>query len=132
MILNLLKPFAMLFEHLTIRRISGSSVAQMQAMLGALDKSDLPFMYHHLRKGCILTASRIDTGNASAHLYAVHYGPFFLGILNSGQSRKLAELESIGTIHRLVISSMTKEKYMPPTAIEVELSWSEQKLAEVA
>lgn len=103
----------------------------MSGYLGGIDKSDIPYMYHHLRKGCVLNLHSINSNNRHL-LFGVNYGAFRLGTLNSSMARKIQELQLSGKIYRLTIAEVVKEKYMPPTAIIVELECETDFLADVA
>lgn len=113
---------------------SGSNplLTQQRAWLGAMDKSEVPYMYHHLRKGCILQLHSICGADSRHLLYTVNYGSYFLGVLNSSLAKRVQQLESEGKIYRLTISRIIKEKYLPPTAIEVELECEAEHLSDVA
>jgi hypothetical protein len=107
-------------------------LVQHRAWLGAMDKSEVPYIYHHLRKGCILQLHSIS-GSDSRHLmYTVNYGSYFLGVLSSSLTKRIQQLELEGKIYRLTISNIIKEKYLPPTAIEVELECETEHLSDVA
>jgi hypothetical protein len=118
----------MLFE----RHNDRNTLNALHATLGATDKGDLPFIYHHLKKGCILQLCSI-TGTDARHLmFGVNYGSYRLGVLSSTLAKRVLDLENRGLPYRLTISRIEKEKYLPPTAIEVELEWGEESLARVA
>jgi len=118
----------MLFERFNNRDTPNT----LHATLGATDKGDLPFVYHHLKKGCILQLSTITGADARHLMFGVNYGSYRLGVLSSLQAKRVLDLENRGLPYRLTISRIEKEKYMPPTAIEVELEWGEEPLARVA
>lgn len=107
------------------------SLTSTTGYLGGIDKSDVPFVYHHLRKGCILNLNSITT--CQKHLmFAVNYGTYRIGTLNSSMSQRILDLQSAGKPYRLTITEVVKEKYMPPTAIIVELESESVPLADVA
>ncbi|MBI1288822.1 MAG: hypothetical protein GC178_14740 [Flavobacteriales bacterium] len=107
-------------------------LVQHRAWLGAMDKSEVPYVYHHLRKGCILQLHSVS-GSDSRHLmYTVKYGSYFLGVLSSSLARRVQQLELEGKVYRLTISNIVKEKYLPPTAIEVELECESGFLTDAA
>lgn len=102
---------------------------QLNGWLGGMDKSEVPFVYHHLRKGCILQLNPVR-GEHSRHLmFCVNYGSYRLGILSSTMARKVQELQATGLTYRLTISSIVKEKYLPPTAIKLELEFGNATFA---
>ncbi len=107
-------------------------IVQHKAWLGGMDKSEVPYIYHHLRKGCILQLHSICGSDSRHLLYTVNYGSYFLGLLSSSLARRVQQLELEGKIYRLTISAIIKEKYMPPTAIEVELECEADHLPKVA
>jgi len=112
----------------TLSRVGFSQTTQLNGWLGGMDKSEVPFIYHHLRKGCILQLTSINMGSIhgapTRHLmFSVNYGAYRLGILSSTMARKIQELKAAGSIYRLTISAIVKEKYLPPTAIELQLEW---------
>ncbi|MBL4586018.1 MAG: hypothetical protein JKX84_03025 [Flavobacteriales bacterium] len=112
----------------TLSRVGFPQTTQLSGWLGGMDKSEVPFVYHHLRKGCILQLTSINTGsipgNPTRHLmFSVNYGSYRLGILSSTMARKIQELKAAGNVYRLTISAIEKEKYLPPTAIELQLEW---------
>lgn len=125
----------MLSKHTSLTTTSVGTnplLSQHRAWLGAMDKSEVPYVYHHLRKGCILQLHSISGSDARHLLYTVKYGSYFLGVLSSSLARRVKQLESEGKVYRLTISNIVKEKYMPPTAIEVELECENTFLADVA
>lgn len=102
-------------------RIQYAGITALTGFLGGIDSSDVPFVYHHLRKGCILKLNVIS-GIGNQHLmFGVNYGSYRLGILSSTMSRKIQALQSQGKIYRLTINNIVREKYLPPTAIMVQL-----------
>lgn len=111
--------------------VQQAGLLSMSGYLGGIDKSDVPYMYHHLRKGCVLNLHSINSNNRHL-LFGVNYGVFRLGTLNSTMSRKIQELQLAGKVYRLTIAEVVKEKYMPPTAIVVELECETDFLADVA
>jgi len=112
-------------------RIQSANLTSFRGYLGGIDKSDVPFVYHHLRKGCVLNLSSIINGERHL-MFAVNYGAYRIGTLNSSMSRKIQELHATGKIYRLTIAEVVKEKHLPPTAIIVELECENNFLAEVA
>lgn len=116
----------------TAERVQYSNITALSGFLGGIDSSDVPHVYHHLRKGCILKLNVIS-GIGSRHLmFGVSYGSYRLGILNSAMSRRIQHLQSRGKIYRLTIHNIVKEKYLPPTAIVVELESENDVLDQVA
>lgn len=108
---------------LTAERVQYSNITALSGFLGGIDSSDVPHVYHHLRKGCILKLNVIS-GIGSRHLmFGVSYGSYRLGILSSTMARKIQQIQSGNLNYRLTISGIEKEKYLPPTAIKVELEW---------
>lgn len=105
---------------------------QHRSWLGAMDKSEVPYVYHHLRKGCILQLHSVSGSDARHLLYAVKYGSYFLGVLSSSTAKRIQRLEASGKVYRLTISKIVKEKYLPPTAIEVELECESDFLTDAA
>ena len=112
-------------------RFQNACTTAIRGFLGGIDQSDVPFVYHHLRKGCILHLSSIVSGNRHL-MFAVNYGSYRVGTLNSSMARKIQELQLHGKVFRLTIAQVVKEKYMPPTAIVVDLECDNSYLAEVA
>lgn len=102
------------------------AIAQPNALmghLGGIDRSDLPYIYHHLRKGCILQLEPL-LGIGQRHLlYKVNYGGFHLGILGRTLADRIVQLENESRPYRLTIANIVRDKYMPPTALQVELEW---------
>ena len=110
-----------LISNTLTERIQYSGITVLTGFLGGIDGSDVPYVYHHLRKGCILKLNVIS-GIGNQHLmFGVNYGSYRLGILSSTMARKIQHLQSQGKIYRLTINKIVKEKYLPPTAILVEL-----------
>jgi hypothetical protein len=95
----------------------------MTAFLGGIDRGELPYIYHHLRKGCILQVGPLRSSDQRHLLFNVSYGGFHLGILSRMLADRILQLESEGRAYRLTIASIVREKYMPPTAVHVELEW---------
>ena len=121
-------------NHLNIshERIQHANTVSINGFLGGIDRSDVPFVYHHLRKGCVLAIHSI-TGADNRHImFGVNYGSYRLGILNSQMAKRIAQLQSTGCIYRITIAEVVKEKYLPPTAIVVELEYETSLLAKVA
>ncbi len=116
----------------TVSTFEPTRIAQINGWLGGMDKSDVPYVYHHLRKGCILQLQPINGLHSQHLMYCVNYGSYKLGILNSTMARRIQELNEAGLVFRLTISGIVKEKYLPPTAIELELEWSNTNLGKVA
>ena len=77
----------MQFNRLTVENTpriqNNSSIDHHLAWLGAMDKGEVPYVYHHLRKGCILQLHSLSVAD-DRHLM------FFcaLRILLSGHSAK--------------------------------------------
>ncbi len=116
----------------SLERVQYGNITSLTGFLGGIEKSDVPFVYHHLRKGCILKLNAI-TGFDNRHLmFGVNYGAYRIGILNSSMARRIQELEIRGKIYRLTISNIVREKYLPPTAIMVELECESDILNKVA
>lgn len=91
--------------------------------LGGIDRSDLPYIYHHLRNGCILTVQPVQGAEQQHLLFNVSYAGLHLGILGRTLADRILQLESEGRPYRLTIASLVREKYMPPTAVQVLLDW---------
>jgi len=91
--------------------------------LGSIDRGELPIIYHHLRKGCILQLQPVCGSDQRLLLFNVSYGGFHLGVLNRMLADRIVQLENEGRAYRLTIASIVREKYMPPTAVQVELEW---------
>lgn len=92
-------------------------------LLGGADRSELPYIYHHLRSGCIL---QVDAVTGTGHLplfYQVRYGGLLIGILNRPLADRIRLLESEGRPYRVTVSEVVREKYMPPTEVHVLLDW---------
>lgn len=102
------------------------AVARQDTMVGHLgntDRSELPYIYHHLSKGCILDV-RSGQGAERQHLlFNVSYGGLHLGVLGRTLADRILQLEAEGRTYRLTIASIAREKYLPPTAVQVELAW---------
>lgn len=124
----------MLSEHInrSVNLCGNPLLVQQCAWLGAMDKSEVPYVYHHLRKGCILQLHPVHGSDNRHLLYAVKYGSYFLGVLNSSMAKRVQQLEIDGKVYRLTIAQIVKEKYMPPTAIAVELEYESDHLSKVA
>lgn len=126
----------MQFNRLTIQNTpriqNNASLDQHRAWLGAMDKGEVPYVYHHLRKGCILQIRSLSGAENRHLMFSVHYGTYFLGILSSTLSKRVQQLEKQGKVYRLTISNILREKYLPPTAIEIELECETDYLADVA
>ena len=119
-------------SNLITERTQYSGITALTGFLGGIDSSDVPFVYHHLRKGCILKLNVIS-GIGNQHLmFGVNYGSYRLGILSSTMARKIQELQSQGKIYRLTIHNIVREKYLSPTAIMVELECESGFLDKVA
>ena len=112
-------------------RVQQANVTSLRGFLGGIDKSDVPFVYHHLRKGCVLNLSSIINGERHL-MFAVNYGAYRIGTLSSSMARKIQELHATGKIYRLTIAEVVKEKYLPPTGIVVELECENTYLSDVA
>jgi len=91
--------------------------------LGSIDRSDLPYIYHHLRNGCILTVQPVQGAEQQHLLFNVSYAGLHLGILGRTLADRILQLESEGRPYRLTIATLVREKYMPPTAVQVLLDW---------
>lgn len=104
-------------------RIQYAGATKYFGYLGGTDQSDMPFVYHHLKRGCILKLSSITGVNNRHLMFSVNYGSYRLGVLNSTLSKRVQELQSSGKTYRITMSEVVKEKYMPPTAILVELEY---------
>ena len=115
-----------------LERIQYANITSLTGFLGGMDNSDVPFVYHHLRKGCILKLHAINGANNRRLMFGVNYGSYRLGILSSSMAKRIQELELSGKIYRLTISKIIKEKYLPPTAIMVELESETDLLDQVA
>ncbi|MBP9151423.1 MAG: hypothetical protein KBF73_03995 [Flavobacteriales bacterium] len=127
----------MLFDHRftsheALERVQYANITSLTGFLGGMEKSDVPFVYHHLRKGCILKLHAISGADNRHLMFGVNYGSYRLGILSSSMARRIQELEMNGKIYRLTIAKIVKEKYMPPTAIMVELECESEVLDKVA
>ena len=116
----------------TLEPVQYAHITSLTGFLGGIDKSDVPFVYHHLRKGCILNLHAINGANNRRIMFGVNYGSYRLGILSSSMARRIQELEANGKIYRLTISKIIKEKYLPPTAILIELESESETLNQVA
>lgn len=119
------------FPNIIQDRMQSAASTKISGYLGGIDKSDIPYMYHHLKKGCILNLHSITSSDRHL-LFGVNYGSFRLGTLNSAMARKIQELQLSGKVYRLTIAEVVKEKYLPPTAIVVELECENDYLADVA
>lgn len=121
-------------DHLAISQehIHHAGIISVNGFLGGIDRSDVPYIYHHLRTGCVLTIHSI-TGADNRHImFGVNYGSYRLGILNSYMAKRIAQLQASGSIYRITISQVVKEKYLPPTAIVVNLEYETATMAKVA
>lgn len=115
-----------------VERVQYANITSLTGFLGGIDTSDVPFVYHHLRKGCILKLHAISGANNRHLMFGVNYGSYRIGILSSSMARKIQALETSRKIYRLTISQVVKEKYLPPTAIMVELECESEMLHKVA
>lgn len=113
-----------------IERYQYANITSYTSFLGGIDKGDVPFVYHHLRKGCILHLHAIKGANNKHLMFGVNYGSYRLGILSSSMAKKILQLEANHKIYRLTIAKVVKEKYLPPTAILVELACETQTATE--
>ncbi len=105
---------------------SAISLAQpntIEGRLGSLDRGELPYIYHHLRKGCILQVQRLFGTDQRHLLFNVSYGGFHLGVLSRNLADRILQLESESKPFRLTIACIEREKYLPPTAVQVALEW---------
>lgn len=116
----------------TLERVQYANITSLTGFLGGMDKSDVPFVYHHLRKGCILKLHAINGADNRRLMFGVNYGSYRLGILSSSMAKRIQELELSGKIYRITISKIIKEKYLPPTAIMIELESENELLDQVA
>jgi hypothetical protein len=116
----------------SLERVQYSNITSLTGFLGGMDNSDVPFVYHHLRKGCILNLHAINGEDNRRLMFGVNYGSYRLGILSSSMAKRIQELEMNGKIYRITISKIIKEKYLPPTAILVELESESDFLDQVA
>ena len=116
----------------SLERVQYANITSLTGFLGGMDNSDVPFVYHHLRKGCILKLNAINGENNRRLMFGVNYGSYRLGILSSSMARRIQELEMNGKIYRITISKIIKEKYLPLTAIMVELESESDFLNQVA
>lgn len=91
--------------------------------LGSMERSDLPYIYHHLRNGCILTVSRMQGMDQQHLLFNVGYAGLHLGVLNRTLADRIVQLEAEGRPYRLTVAGLEREKYLPPTAVHVMLDW---------
>jgi len=137
MLLILQKNIGMLFNQKplslnAVERVQYANITSLTGFLGGIDTSDVPFVYHHLRKGCILKLHAISGANNRHLMFGVNYGSYRIGILSSSMARKIQALETSRKIYRLTISQVVKEKYLPPTAIMVELECESEMLHKVA
>ena len=115
-----------------IERVQYANITSLTGFLGGIDTSDVPYVYHHLRKGCILKLHAINGADNRHLMFGVNYGSYRIGILSSSMARRIQALETTGKIYRLTISKVIKEKYLPPTAIMVELECENEALRKVA
>lgn len=118
-------------KNTTLQTIQSGTLISSLGYLGGIDKSDVPFVYHHLRKGCVLNLSSVHSGNRHL-MFAVNYGTYRIGTLNSSMSQRILSLQASGKPYRLTIAEVVREKYLPPTAIIVELECESTPLADVA
>jgi hypothetical protein len=91
--------------------------------LGSVERSELPYIYHHLRKGCILDVQPVMAANGTVLFFHVRYQGFRLGVLCRPLADRLSVLLAEGRPYRLTVSHLDREKYLPPTAVHVELEW---------
>lgn len=89
-----------------------------------MERGELPYI-HHLRKGCILDVSPVMAANGSVLFYHVHYQGFRQGVLCRQLADHFSALTSEGRPHQVTVSHLEREKYLPPTAVHVELGWGE-------
>lgn len=91
--------------------------------LGGTDRSELPYIYHHLRSGCILQVEAVAGLDQQPLFYQVRYGGLLIGILCRPLADRIRQLETEGRAYRVTISEVVREKYMPPTEVHVMLDW---------
>jgi hypothetical protein len=99
----------------------------ISAQLSGLLDGETRYIYHHLRSGSILSVKTLQP-----QLFEVFFGSHRLGRLNPLMSKQLSDLVKVGCQYRLTIGSIIREKYLPPSAIELELEWVEERLENVA
>ena len=116
----------------SLERVQFGNITSLAGFLGGIEKSDVPFVYHHLKKGCILKLHAITGSDNRNLMFGVNYGSYRIGILSSSMARKIQSLELSGKIYRLTIANIVREKYLPPTAIMVELESESEFLDKVA
>lgn len=104
-----------------------SSSRSLTGQLSGLLDGESRYIYHHLRSGCILSVTQLQN-----QLFEVYFGSHRLGRLNPIMAGRLTELKLAGFQYRLTIGSIIREKYLPPSAIELELEWVEEKMDQVA
>ena len=104
-----------------------SEAKVMAGQLSGLMDGESKYIYHHLRSGSILSIKELRP-----RLFEVHFGMHRLGRLNPIMANKITELQRSSYPYRLTIGSIIREKYLPPSAIELELEWVEKKIEEAA
>lgn len=81
--------------------------------------SELPIIYHHLRKGVQLSVAKTHTSPINGRV-SLFFRNFFIGELNGGFSNTIADCITGG--HKILarISEVEKETFMPIKNIKVE------------
>ena len=124
--------FKKIYHNNAGERVQYASTTRITGYLGGTDQSDMPFVYHHLKRGCILTLNSITGANNNHLMFSVNYGAYRLGVLSSTLSKRVQQLQTTGKMYRITIAEVVKEKYLPPTAILVELESENNFLPDVA
>lgn len=83
-------------------------------------KTELPYIYHHLRKGSILKLVRPHSGKLSNKV-CLYYKQFFIGELPYGINNVISEKLIEGNVLKAQISEIEKEPFIPTSGIKVEL-----------
>ena len=100
-------------------------------MICGLSEGESRYIYHHLRSGCILNA-QVEWQSGSRCLYGLYYGSHRLGRMNTEMSNRLTGIIGQGIPCRITIGAVIREKYLPPSAIEIDLEWGEAERAKAA
>lgn len=81
--------------------------------------SELPFIYHHLRKGVQLSVAKTHSSPMNGRV-SLFFRNFFIGEINGGFSNTVADSLTAGIQILARISEVEKETFMPIKNIKVE------------
>ncbi|MEX1002355.1 MAG: hypothetical protein WDZ35_09605 [Crocinitomicaceae bacterium] len=84
-----------------------------------LSHHDMIYVYHHIREGSLLDLEYVETTLSGHPRYRVKFKNFIIGFVKfSGMTKAMFEEH----IHlRAEVASISKEKYMPFKALDIQL-----------